>query len=736
MLDDVEVLANQSEPQPRTRGDEPSEAMPIRKAVAPATIDEGFTLAGPGVTVSFHRAGDRLSLRQIQREGAPPVLYSDPDLSRPGCGPVGNPLLVSIKSGNAWNHHCMDQFSIRQIEHTGQRMLVQLTHDTLPLRATLEVEVEGHVITWRGQVGWEGEEAAEIEVFYPLLSRVRLSANAQDRALLPQISGATYGPLTQSNIKAAYIGNLSCPVFLVDGDGRGLAFLDDNRADFAAEPDACTRRAYCAGSSFPPRELRWEDVPVIGGADGPYVGICHGRLFRGRPVSVETHGVDEGGVHVDHRSWMGDYVDLGPIQTYAYEGSWREGASWLREKRANSVRMRQSPSEWYQQTTFIAEDMGDDLVREGRDFHAYTSILEKKRQVGADVFHLPGFHDPVALGTKTNWLNRGDYVFAAQNLGGFDAAKRGVDAVHRAGGRVLYYVEGLIVWKRSRIGKSAARDWAMMREPGVYDDHYRGFWHMCPACQGWQQWLAETCAEIVRSTGVDGFFIDSTAATYNHRCFNPAHRHPHPDIWNWGIRGMLQRVRRAVDEVNPQTVLLCEGAADLAREFVDGFVSHGHSWSAWTLDEPLVRFLHPDLRAFESWSDRNQSPAGRPPEWMHLWNSVNGQRIYAHAPHADEMAAMSRRTRRYYDAYPEICDNQMSALEIQADECLSQLFEGTPRIVTVGNASEQPRRVRIKLPVAAGVLFDRVCSERVAVADGVAELDLAPWQFQAFEVRR
>ena len=107
------------------------------------------------------------------------------------------------------------------------------------------------------------------------------------------------------------------------------------------------------------------------------------------------------------------------------------------------------------------------------------------------------------------------------------------------------------MWKRSRIGRTLGQEWALMEQDGSYTEHYKGFWHMCPAVPEWQDWLARTMAEIVRTTGVDGFFIDSTLATYNHRCFNPAHHHPHPDVWNWGVRRMLRRVREELDKVNP-----------------------------------------------------------------------------------------------------------------------------------------------------------------------------------------
>lgn len=310
-----------------------------------------------------------------------------------------------------------------------------------------------------------------------------------------------------------------------------------------------------------------------------------------------------------------------------------------------------------------------------------------------------------------------------------------MDAIHRQGGRIIYYVEGLIMWKRSRIGHTKGKEWALMKADGAYDDHYKGFWHMCPACAGWCDWIAETCAEIVKTTGIDGFFIDSMCATHNHRCYNPDHRHPHPDVWNWGVRKMMRRIREATDAVDPGTILIVEGCGDITREFADGFLSHGHSWSGMALDEPVVRFLHPDMRAFESWASRREIAAEKPMEKLHVWNSVNGYRIYAHNPDCDEMADLGVRTRRYYDAFPEICDNDMSVLEVECDNCIAQLFEGAPPVITAGNVTGGHAQARLDLPISCGMLFDRVDSKRVPVVDGRAEFSLAPWEFRAFEIR-
>lgn len=196
---------------------------------------------------------------------------------------------------------------------------------------------------------------------------------------------------------------------------------------------------------------------------------------------------------------------------------------------------------------------------------------------------------------------------------------------------------------------------------------------------------------------------------------------------------MLRRVREEVDKVNPETILFAEGCADIGREFVDGFISHGHDWSQMTLHEPLVRFIHPDMRTFESWRDHPNFPA--PPQRQHVWNSVHGIRIYAHNPQREEMAPYSLQTRQYYNAYPEICDNDISQLAPNYEHGIAELFTGAPPILTVGNPTNAPTTATVRIPVPCGVLFDRVDGMRVPVTNGVANIALEPWGFRAFEVR-
>lgn len=707
-----------------------------------------ITLSGPGLSVTFHHTGNRLALLQLHRQGVPPLLYRDQQTREPGPGPVGNPLAVVIRQGKYKGVFGMDTFHVTRLTHDERRLLAYLEHDAMPLLVAIEISVEGNVAAWKGQVLWNGVEALEADIYFPLLSRVKFDSPPKDRILVSQSSGSVIENLSALNYSNSYMGRLSSPVFLVEGGGRGLAVVDDNPSDLAADPSASSLRSQVFGnrlSSLPLSDDANRVRPPSGGEEGPFIGILHRRWFNsisvygGQPSNSDRR--DESGAsgrsdEVVPMRKLGDSVDLGPIRTYAYVGTWKTGAAWLRTQR-RAVPFRISPAKWYRNATFLSEEIGDSLARNGQSFYDLPNVLAERQKMGSDFFHFYGFSEPEILGSQQNWNNRGDYFFAADNLGGFEAARKGIDTVHRAGGHIIYYVEGLIMLKRGRIGRAYGKDWALMNADGTYTEHYKGFWHMCPANKEWQEWIARTCAEIVRTTGVDGFFIDSTTATYNHRCFNPAHHHPHPDVWNWGVRQMLRRIREEVDKVNPETILILEGVGDMAREYADGFLSHGHDWSSRTLTQPFVRFLHPEMRVFESWS--STLPPGEhpvsPPQELHVWNSVHGLRIYAHNPNRDEMASLGLRTRRYHDAFPEICDNQISTLEVGCQNCIAQLFEGPYPVLTLGNVTATRTDATIDIPVPAGILFDRVDSTRVPVSAGKARVVLNPWEFRAFEVR-
>jgi hypothetical protein len=721
-----------------TGADADTSAALLRTVDAAST--EEIVLTGSMTRVAFMRKGLQLRLRQIQREGHPPLLYADRELQQAGADALGNPMAVVVLSGPEQGVYGMEGFEITGIRTSTATVLAYFKHSSLPLQTGIEITVEGDVIEWRGQAAWNGADDVDLDFYFPLLSRIKLSGGNSDRLIAGELSGTARGPLADLNFSQTYLGGLSTPTYLIDGGDRGLAFLEDSRADFAADPGGCRQRSAVIGNVFPLIDDLDAALALPRGSQGPFAGWRHRRLLLGTSRfggqaeydKAESHGT----LPIIK---LGDSVDLGPVFTYPYEGTWKVAALWLRERR-QYLPMRTSPADWYRETTFLAEEAPDGLFRAGRTLYDLPLVMTERRQVGSDLLSLPGFSEPEILGTEENMLNRGDYFYVGENLGGLEAVRRGVEAAHREGGHILLYVEGLIVWKRSRIGRSKAREWALMNADGSFTENYQGFFDMCPAERGWQDWFATTLADVVRETSVDGFFMDSMLATDNHRCFHPKHSHaPQPDIWNWGLRQVLRRVREEVDKANPNTILLCEGVGDMAREFIDGTLSHGHAWTGMNFTVPLLRFLHPQMRAFEAWGlqPHGQNAPLWPVAKPLLWNAVNGYRVFAELESQEQLAPLGRRVRRYFDMYPEICDAQVSSFDVACLEAWTQLFESLPRVLTVANATEKSVSAQMIFPAAveAGILFDRCDHTIRPVRSGKAELTLEPWEFRAFELR-
>lgn len=705
-----------------------------------ADTKETIVLGQGAVQVTFERHGLRLTLIQIQRNGNPPLLYTDNTLSEAGSGPVGNPFAMVLLSGPSQGVHTMNDFQLTGLERSEERLLAYFTHEQLPMQIGIEASVEGDVITWSGQVVWNGADDLDADFYFPLLSRIRFDSPERDRLIAGELSGTMKQPLSSINFSQTYLGGLSTPCYMVEGAGRGLAFLEDSRADFTADPGACRQRSAVVGTQFPLPDDGDAAHALPAGKDGPFAGWRHRRLLLGASRFGGKQVYDEAESHSTLPLLkLGDSVDLGPVLTYAYNGTWKSGATWLREKR-QWLPFRVSPASWYAGTTFLAEDFGDRIVRSGMNLYDLPLLLQEKHAFGSDMLSLPGYSQPEIIGTHEDMLNRGDYFYPAEDMGGLEAMQHGVEATHRQGGRILLYLEGLIVWKRSRIGRYKAADWALKDANGAFTENYRGFFDMCPAEPGWQDWFATTLANIVKETGVDGFFMDSMLATDNHRCFNPHHAHaPQPDIWNWGLRRILKRVREEVDKANPNTILLCEGVGDIAREYIDGSLSHGHAWSRMTFTVPLLRFMHPNMRAFEAWG--LEPKAKDAPVWpvakSLLWNAVQGYRIFAEQESHEQLTELGHRIRGYYDMYPEICDAPVSMFNVEAGDLLTQLFESAPRVMTVGNASDSPVTTTLQLPseVQSGLLFDRCDQKKVSVIANKVELSLQPWEYRAFELR-
>ena len=164
----------------------------------------------------------------------------------------------------------------------------------------------------------------------------------------------------------------------------------------------------------------------------------------------------------------------------------------------------------------------------------------------------------------------GTYHFRS-DLGGPEAIRKGVDRMHRIGRRVTFYIAAISTRKDSDLFNGEnIDDWLLMEEPGkMLDIGYPFGVSMCHGYAPWQDHIAAVSKRLLEESGADGVRLDEFG-TPSIACYNPAHHHASPFDGNKWALELLRKVRAAMDEVNPDAILMTEAACDFMHLYSDG----------------------------------------------------------------------------------------------------------------------------------------------------------------------
>jgi len=163
----------------------------------------------------------------------------------------------------------------------------------------------------------------------------------------------------------------------------------------------------------------------------------------------------------------------------------------------------------------------------------------------------------------------GVYAFRS-DLGGAAAMRRGVQGVERLGRRVGLYIGAKTVRLDSDFLRGRDPRAAMVMEtPDATLRPDATSISMCLSNEAWQDHLARTCGRLLRETGADAIRLDELGELFE-TCHNPAHGHASPyDLVPRKLE-LLRKVRTAMDEVDPDAMLLTEGGIDLMNLHANG----------------------------------------------------------------------------------------------------------------------------------------------------------------------
>lgn len=222
------------------------------------------------------------------------------------------------------------------------------------------------------------------------------------------------------------------------------------------------------------------------------------------------------------------------------------------------------------------------LSRQITSFDQLPTLLQQARSLGTDLLYLVDWYEgePGADPSVYLW-NKGDYVPRA-DLGGARGLKQAIEAVHRAGGRVMSYFEPFVIHKASTIGKAKGQAWSIKTATGYPEEPYPDDWKICPACGPARDHLVACARRIVGELGFDALHLDSAGFEHGWACVESAHGHAigQASVFDDGMVALVRAVHAAVREANPEAVLMCEGPT-VPRMF--GEVSASEDWGVHTL---------------------------------------------------------------------------------------------------------------------------------------------------------
>ena len=420
------------------------------------------------------------------------------------------------------------------------------------------VAASARTTEWTLEVVNVGSASAKVMVDFPFLDRVCLGRNRRKNLATAQDQAGYIAPA--QDYKGGIYGNgheWSMPWYATfdpdSGSALGLIIKD---------PDVRNKRLWAGSPSlrvsmFPPQELR------------------PGQSLTMPPASIMIYRGDWRPAALEYRTWFGQaFAPPVPPEWARQSDGWT--GDWFGKRGGACM------------PGAVCMDSFRDLWK------AYLSNPIDNHEFA---FHDRGCQFPVSFtptGAPRYVHTTGDNVLR-EDLGGAPALREGVAQVHKLGFHFTFYVEGYIVHETSDLARDGrARRWSIMNRNGTLTGNYsdQGFYHMCPACVEWQDHLATVCSRLVRETAADGVRLDSLGF-YFLPCYNPAHHHPHPFVYNDGIRQLLSKVSRAVRDANPQAVITTEAPIDFYASHTQGAIM-----SLCSREIPLMRVAIPNYRPF------------------------------------------------------------------------------------------------------------------------------------------
>ncbi|MBZ5611371.1 MAG: DUF6259 domain-containing protein [Acidobacteriia bacterium] len=222
----------------------------------------------------------------------------------------------------------------------------------------------------------------------------------------------------------------------------------------------------------------------------------------------------------------------------------------------------------------------EDLKQRIDSFRQLPKLLNEAQRLGTNIVYIWDYWQGNPEQGNRNYFVKGDYL-PRPDLGGIPAFTEGVKAVHQNGGKIIVYVEAFIITNSSKIGHEKGPEWGGRNAAGDLFAHYRNNYSMVAPFVPWQDYVVKVCERLVKDYGVDGIFLDSYAYQMNQPMQTRAEGILYTaKQYSQGVLTLTDRVRKAIQAINPDAVVLGETTAGPIARHWHGGLSADFAWRA------------------------------------------------------------------------------------------------------------------------------------------------------------
>ncbi len=321
------------------------------------------------------------------------------------------------------------------------------------------------------------------------------------------------------------------------------------------------------------------------------------------------------------------------------------------------------------------------LAKRISSFYELPQLLDEAKSLGTNIVYLFDYWEGVKEGGMPAYWNKGDYI-PRQDLGGEKALQEGIRKIHQANGRIILYLEPYIIYYYSSIGRAKGKEWAGRNATGKLDPRWPDNYEMVACFPPWQQYLVKLARKVVGDWGADGVYLDSLGWELNWPS-HMLHANYSPQQYSEGVLQMTDEVRKSIQEIKPDAIVMGESTSGALPRHSDGGLSADFAWLRNQNQDRLlaspVRYGIPEANIMSNGHNRNE---------LHQIYAAGHNLALAnlHLPDAPYIKALVEIRQKYRDSF--IYGKQIYQPRTHSDDTAAYVYRGhSHTIISIVNRS-------------------------------------------------